>query len=70
MTKERFQHLLDTVPGIGVSVVVLGGVQDYYFYEDFEGPGSGIQRAMKQIYPSMYKGHIESATFIQGRGSR
>lgn len=70
MTKERFQHLLDTVPGIGVSVVVSGGIQDYFFYEDFDGPGSGIQRAMKQIYPSVDKGYFESVTFIHGRGSR
>lgn len=70
MTKERFQHLLDTVPGIGVSVIVTGGIQDYYFYEDFDGPGTGIKRAMNQIYPGMDKGHFESVTFIQGRGSR
>lgn len=70
MTKDRFQHFIDTVPGVGVSVVLCGGVQDYYFYEDFDGPGSGMFRAMKQIYPSMDKGHIESATFIVGKGGR
>ncbi len=41
MTDERFNRLLETVPGIGVKVTYANGGENNFFYEDFDGPASG-----------------------------
>lgn len=70
MTKERFSHLLDTTPGIGVKATTSEGYEVLYFYEDFDGPATGIDRAMKQLYPQMNKGILKSLVFVEGKASR
>lgn len=70
MTQERFSHLLDTTPGIGVKVTTASGFEVLYFYEDFDGPATGIDRAMKQLYPQLNKGIFTSLVFVEGNSSR
>lgn len=70
MTKERFSHLLDTTPGIGVKCTTSDGFEVLYFYEDFDGQATGIARAMKQLYPQLNKGIYTSLVFVEGKGSR
>lgn len=64
MTKDRMQRMLDTTPGIGVEVKTSEGFTVYYFYEDFDGPATGIQRAMRQLYTQLNRGKLVSITFI------
>lgn len=65
MEKAHMDHLLNTRPGVGVEVTNSDGHTLYYFYEDFNGPGDGIQRAMDQLYPLKNRGVIDSLTFIE-----
>lgn len=65
MTEKHMQHLLDTVPGIGVEVKTAEGFTVHYFYEDFDGPGTGIRRAMAQLYPQLDRGVLTRVTFIE-----
>ncbi len=65
MEREHMEHLLHTAPGIGVEVTTKSGSIVYYFYEDFNGPADGINRAMKQLYPQMDKGNITALKFIE-----
>lgn len=65
MTEKRMRHLLDTTPGIGVEVKTSEGFIQHYFYEDFDGPATGIQRAMRQLYPQLNKGHLTAVKFIE-----
>jgi hypothetical protein len=65
MTEKHMQHLLDTVPGIGVEVKTAEGFTVHYFYEDFDGPATGIQRAMQQLYPRLNKGLLTAVKFIE-----
>lgn len=63
MTKEKMQHYLDTVPGVGVETKWSDGITVCHFYEDFFGD-PGITRAMRQVYHRMGLGQITEATFI------
>jgi hypothetical protein len=71
MEREHMEHLLKTRPGIGVEATTAAGDTIYYFYEDFDyilgggTPGSGIDRAMKQLYPAMDKGMFAKLVFIE-----
>jgi hypothetical protein len=65
MTEKHMRHLLDTTPGIGVEVKTSEGFIQYYFYEDFDGPATGIQRAMQQLYPRLNKGLLTAVKFIE-----
>lgn len=67
MTKEQLNAKLNLkdISGIGVRCVSADGAEIYYFYQDFDGPASGIKRAMKQLYPLMDKGKIQKLTFIE-----
>ena len=65
MTKQHMDHLLSTRAGIGVETTTNSGNTVYYFYEDFDGPATGIKRAMKQLYPMMNKGKISGIAFIE-----
>ncbi len=69
MTREQLNAKLDRtdISGIGVECIAANGSTVYYFYEDFDGPATGIQRAMKQLYPPMHKGKIQKLTFIERR---
>lgn len=67
MTEKHMQHLLDTTPGIGVEVKTAEGFIVYYFYEDFDGPATGIQRAMTQLYPQLDRGILTRVKFIEKR---
>lgn len=69
MTREQMNAKLDRkdISGIGVECVGPSGNTVYYFYEDFDGPTDGINRAMSQLYPLMDKGKIEKLTFIERR---
>ena len=67
MTDSRFAHLLKTAPGTGVRAVTAAGNELLFFYEDFDGPGTGIQRAMRQLYPQLHKGLYKSITFVEGK---
>ena len=64
MTKERMQYLLDTVSGAGVVCTLPNGNEVYYFYQDFNERGEGIERAMKQIYPQLNSGKFKKVEFI------
>lgn len=70
MTQERFSYLLNTTPGIGVKVTTASGFEVLYFYEDFDGPASGIDRAMAQLYPQLNRGALTGIVFIEGKGAR
>ena len=69
MTREQLNAKLDRtdISGIGVECVSADGSAVCYFYQDFDGPADGIQRAMKQLYPLMDKGKIQKLTFIERR---
>ena len=64
MTKERMNYLLDTVSGVGVVCTMSNGSEVYYFYQDFDEEGEGIERAMKQIYPYLSDGRFKKVEFI------
>lgn len=64
MEREHMEHLLRTTPGIGVVVTTKSGNTLYYFYEDFDGPSDGIQRAKRQLYPQLDKGNLSALKFI------
>ena len=65
MERERMNRLLELHKGIGVIAVNHKGFELCYFYEDFDGPASGIRRAMAQLYPLQAKGVITSLTFVE-----
>ncbi len=65
MTEERMNRMMETTPGIGVKVTRDNGNEVCYFYEDFDGSGSGIKRAMEQLYPLHDKGIIKKLCFIE-----
>ncbi len=69
MTREQLNAKLDRtdISGIGVECVSANGSTVCYFYQDFDGPADGSQRAMKQLYPLMDKGKIQKLTFIERR---
>ena len=69
MTREQLNAKLDRtdISGIGVECVTAGGSVVFYFYQDFDGPATGIQRAMKPLYPLVNKGKIQKLTFIERR---
>ncbi len=69
MTREELNAKLDRtdISGIGVECVTADGSEILYFYEDFDGPATGIERAMKQLYPLMNKGKLQKLTFIERR---
>ncbi len=62
MEKNRFDRMMKTVPGVGVSVINRFNETVYYFYEDFEND-PGIDRAMDQMYAALYDGKIKSVAF-------
>lgn len=64
MTWERMDQLLKTRPGTGVRATTAAGNVLHFFYEDFNEPGEGINRAMKQLYPQMNKGIYTELIFI------
>mgnify|MGYP001051541733 FL=1 len=63
MTKVEMLAKIKKHKGIGVEITTATGNMIYYFYEDFED-SSGIDRAMKQIYPQMDSGKFAKVTFI------
>lgn len=58
-------HLMKQRPGVGVTVTICEGFEMHYFYEDFDGPGSGIQRAMEHFYPQLNRGAITKIVFLE-----
>ena len=62
MEKNKFDRMMKTVPGVGVTVKNRFGEKVYYFYEDFEDD-PGIDRAMDQMYAALYEGKIKSVAF-------
>jgi hypothetical protein len=62
MEKNKFDRMMKTVPGVGVTVKNRFGETVYYFYEDFEDD-PGIDRAMSQMYTALYDGKIKSVVF-------
>lgn len=65
MTRERMDALLLRCNGIGVVATNPNGHEMCYFYEDFDGPASGIKRAMAQLYPLQDAGVIKKLCFIE-----
>lgn len=65
MTRESMNYHLQTMPGIGVITLTAEGNEICYFYEDFDGSASGIQRAMSQLYPLQDKGKIKRICFVE-----
>ncbi|WP_461879683.1 hypothetical protein [Fusicatenibacter sp.] len=63
MTKVEMMAKLKRHKGVGVEITTATGSMIYYFYEDFE-ESTGIDRAMKQIYPKMNNGKFAKVTFI------
>ena len=70
MTDSRFAYLLKTAPGIGVRATTAAGNELLYFYEDFDGPGTGMDRAMSQLYPQLNKGLYTGLVFVSGESNR
>ena len=62
MERYEYDHLLSTVPGIGVEALNRYGETLLYFYEDFSS-SSGISRAMDQMYNALHKGTLVSIIF-------
>lgn len=67
MTKEEMTAKLnrEDLSGIGVKVSYADGHQDYFFYEDFDGPGSGIDRAALQLAHDVKRGTATSFSFVE-----
>lgn len=63
MTKVEMMAKLKRNKGIGVEITTATGNMIYYFYEDFED-STGVDRAMKQIYPKLDNGKFAKVTFI------
>lgn len=66
MSVEHFNHLLKTAQGTGVKVTTANGEKLRYFYKDHNGPASGIERAMIELYPLLTQGIISELTFVEG----
>ena len=65
MTRERMNRLLELYPGTGAETTNANGNIICYFYEDFkDNPETGIDRAMRTLYPLLYRGVIKSVKFI------
>lgn len=60
MTKIEMMAKLKRNKGVGVEITTSTGNLIYYFYED----STGIDRAMRQIYPKMDNGKFAKVTFI------
>lgn len=67
MTKEEMTAKLnrEDLSGIGVKVSYADGHQDYFFYEDFDGPGSGMNRAALQLAHDVKRGTATSFSFVE-----
>lgn len=67
MTRTELNAKLNRtdITGIGVECISNSGETICYYYQDFDGPGSGIKRAMSQLYPLMHKGKLAKLTFIK-----
>lgn len=65
MEELKMRRLMELHSGVGVKVVTSEGLTLHYFYEDFDGPASGIKRAMAQLYPKQDKGLIDSICFYE-----
>ena len=63
MTKIEMLAKLKCHNGVSVEVLTETGNKAFYFYEDLED-STGIDRAMKQIYPLMHQGKFSKVTFI------
>lgn len=64
MTKSRFDMVFATTPGTGAICTAPDGREILYFYEDFDGEGTGIDRAMSQLYPQLHKGIFSKVEFV------
>lgn len=64
MEQYEFDHLMKTVPGIGVVAKNRYGETMYFFYEDLPH-SKGIERAMDQMYNAKDKGAIQSVSFYE-----
>lgn len=69
MTHEDLSAKLarEDLPGIGVKVSYADGHQNYFFYEDFNGPGSGMDRAALQLAHDVKRGTVESFSFVESQ---
>ena len=70
MDRNHLNHLLNTCPGVGVEAIHPANGVQLFFYEDFDGPGTGITRAMNQLYPQLNQGIYSGITFISGPANR
>lgn len=70
MTQEHFDYMLRTTPGIGVKATTNFGTEQLFFYEDFDGPTTGIDRAMKQLYPQLNAGKYTKLVFVENGGQK
>jgi hypothetical protein len=66
MTRDRMDTLIANNNGVGAVVTLHNGNCIYYFYEDFDGVGDGINRAMNQLYPKVQNGIYKSVQFVVG----
>ena len=66
MTHEDLSAKLtrEDLSGIGVKVSYADGHQNYFFYEDFNGPGSGMNRAALQLAHDVKRGTAASFSFV------
>lgn len=64
MTESRFDMVFATTPGTGAICTTPDGREVLYFYEDFDGEGTGIDRAMAQLYPMLRKGVYSKIAFV------
>ncbi len=67
MTKEQMQALLDTYSGVGVEAKKDTGETLYFFFQDFNYSGEGVDTAMEMLYPLQSQGVITHLTFIGKR---
>lgn len=67
MTREDMRSKLDQkdISGIGVKAYYTEGSQAYFFYEDFDGPGTGMRRAAQQFAHEVRRGTVKNFSFIE-----
>ncbi len=65
MTDKHLDFLLNNYSGIGVIIEKKDGSILRYFYQNFESPTDGIERARKQIRPLLDKGIYRKVIYVE-----
>ena len=65
MTDKYLDFLLNNYSGIGVIIEKKDGCILRCFYQNFESPTDGIERARKQIRPLLDKGIYRKVIYVE-----